>query len=143
MNKTLGIVIAIIVVGGASFYGGTLYAKSSMPTRNGNGARSGQFGGQFSGVGGAGGRGAGAGMGFAAGEILSKDDKSITLSMRDGSSKIVFYSASTPVMKSVSGSASDLKTGLEVQAFGTANSDGSITAQSLQIRPASSTMPIR
>jgi hypothetical protein len=75
--------------------------------------------------------------GGATGQIVSIDSTSITLSIPGGSgSRNVFYTAATPVMKSVTGTASDLKVGETVSVNGTANSDGSVTAQSIQLRPA-------
>lgn len=77
--------------------------------------------------------------GMVNGEILNQDDKSITVKMRDGSSKIVFYSSSTSIGKTTEGAATDLVVGKQVLVQGTANTDGSVTAQNIQIRPEQST----
>lgn len=139
MNKTLLSIIAVaLIVGGGAFYGGMKYDQSK--TAADRQARIQQFGSSGAGSrnGGLGNRNSG---GFASGEILSKDDKSITIKMRDGGSKIVFYSDTTEVGKFVNGAVSDLEIGKNVSVNGTANSDGSITAQSIQIRPAMPTQP--
>lgn len=135
MNKKIITgVMAIVIIGGA-FYGGIVYGKRAIPSR-------GQFtNGQFTGnVNGARGTGARVGMNgsFTAGEIISKDATSVTIKMQDGSTKIALIASSTQIMKSSTGSLSDLTTGVNVNITGTSNSDGSITAQGVQIRPAGS-----
>ena len=69
------------------------------------------------------------------GEIISQDDKSITVKMTDGSTKIVILADSTSYTKTDTGSKADLKVGSQVGVFGTDNSDGSITAQNIQLNP--------
>lgn len=143
MNNKLIIAIIIIIFAAGSFYGGTIYEKNSLNSqgllRSASGMRG--AGGNF--AGGQNGPGRGQSMrpggpngDFVTGEILSKDDKSITIKTRDGGSRIVYFSDSTTVGKSVPGSALDLNTGEQVMANGTASPDGSMTAQNIQIRPA-------
>ncbi len=131
MNKIITkIVIVAMIVGGAGFYGGTLYGKnSSANSRTGNrqGAGLGANAGNF--------RGQNADRGFVSGEIMSKDDKSITVKLQTGGSKIVLYSGTTKIMKSVDGTTSDLTNGEQITVTGAQNQDGSVTAQSIQLRP--------
>ncbi len=144
MNKTnmiIAAIVGLVVVGGGAFYAGLSYAKSQS-NRAGT-ARSAAFNGQFGGATGAGARGGIAGRagafgagGVAMGEVIAKDDNSITVKMRDGGSKIIFYSGTTQVMKAVSGSAADVAVGQAVTAMGKTNTDGSVSAESIQIRPA-------
>jgi len=132
MKKTLlSILVVAVVVGGGSFYGGMKYAENKAVSDRQQ--RIQQFGGSGTGFrnGGSGNRTAG---GFASGEILSKDDKSITIKMRDGGSKIIFFSDTTEIGKFVNGALSDLEVGKNIIVNGTANSDGSITAQTIQLR---------
>lgn len=131
MNKNLLIAITIIglaAVGGGAFYGGMVYGKSqnssafnrqNFQSALRNGVRSGATG-----------------ANFVSGNILSKDSSSITLQLpNNGGSKIIFFSGTTQISKFASGVASDLTTGESVSVTGTTNSDGSVTAQSIQIRP--------
>lgn len=150
MNKPIITIVAIaVVIGGGAFYGGMQYAESKSPRRqfsradfqnlfpgerqqrsqelgaNVGGFRGGRMGGQT-------------GSGFTAGEIIAKDDKSMTIKLQDGGSKIVFLPESAEIAKWVSGTRSDLEIGKIVTVSGTNNSDGSVTAQSVQIRQAGS-----
>lgn len=73
--------------------------------------------------------------GMISGTILSVDTTSMTVKLADNSSKIVVLSGTTTYAKSTDGTQTDLKVGYRVNAFGTTNADGSITAQSIQINP--------
>lgn len=75
------------------------------------------------------------GANLANGEIIAKDEKSITIKLRDGGSKIIFLSGTTAINKSATGTIDDLKVGTQVTATGTINTDGSVSAQMVQIRP--------
>ena len=61
------------------------------------------------------------------------DDKAITLKLNDGSTKIVILSDSTAINQSTQAQKSDLVEGGQVTVIGTINSDGSVTAQDVQI----------
>ncbi len=132
-KKTISSIIGItLIVGGGAFYGGMKYdqnqnAAAALARSASRGAGGPQ--------GGARGFRGGANGGFVSGEVLSKDDKSVTIKLRDGGSKIIFLSGSTEVTKSAQGSAQDISVGAQVSTNGTANSDGSVTAQMIQIRP--------
>ena len=130
MNKKI-IIVGVIIIG-IAFYGGMIYGKSTVPSR-GQFANT-QFAGNQNGARGINTRN-GVNGGFASGQIISKDATGVTIKMQDGSTKIVLIATSTQVMKLSSGTANDLTTGTNVTITGTSNSDGSVTAQSVQIRP--------
>lgn len=152
MNKLIPIIIAVaVIVGGGAFYGGMKYAEGRSPA--------GQFSrgnfqelqnlspeerqqrlqelGANAGAGFRGGAGGSqrSGGGFTVGEIISKDEKSVTIKLQNGGSKIIFLSDSTEITKSAAGTLGDLEVGKNISVNGTANSDGSVTAQSIQLRP--------
>ncbi len=68
------------------------------------------------------------------GTISEVATNSITIALPNGGSEIVFYSTSTPIVKSVAASSSDLTAGEGVVVVGTSNADGSVTANSIQLR---------
>ncbi|MFH0780152.1 MAG: DUF5666 domain-containing protein [Parcubacteria group bacterium] len=130
MKKNLIITIIVaVVVCVAAFFGGMKYSDSKQASAAAQ--RATQFGA-------AGLRGGNRqpNAGLVTGEIISKDDNSITVKMRDNSSKIIFYSASTEVSKFASGTVNDLAVGTTIMVNGKTGSDGSVTAQTIQIRPA-------
>ncbi len=132
MNTKNKIIIGAIVLAGLAFYGGMVYGQTKTSAAA-QAFRNGNFAGRLAG-------GARvAGMGVVSGNIINQDSTSVTVQTRDGSTKIILVSPSTSVTKSVSGSISDLAIGKTVNAIGTVNSDGSVTAQSIQLRPATTT----
>lgn len=126
MNKNL-IIITVIVglaFGAGGFFAGTKYQQSKRPAGfNQLGNRNGQ------------GQVRGTNFQPVNGEIINSDDKSITVKMQDGSSKIVLISDKTQINQATSAAKSDLKTGVNVAVMGQQNSDGSITAQNIQLNP--------
>ena len=135
MNKKIvwGIVGIVVLVG--VFYGGVSYGKGQTPASptgaSAYGART---------------RGAGGFGGMTVGQIIAKDATSITVQLMNvggattattpAGSKIVFLNSTTPITKQAAGTMSDLSVGTTVSVTGTANTDGSVTATAVQIRPA-------
>lgn len=128
-------VIVCVVIAGISFWGGMKYDASKTAT-NQIANRGGQNG--FNQNGGGRGQGMRGGLngGAVSGEILSVDATSMTLKLRDGGSKIVLFSPSSKVEKTVDGTTADVTTGKTVMVTGTPNPDGSVSATSIQLRPA-------
>lgn len=125
--------VLVVIVGAAGFFGGMQYQKMQRPSFGQNGAF-------FVQGGGAGGRRFGNGQ-FGSnarpvrGEIISSDSNSITVKLQDGSSKIVLLGSNTSIMQSTSAGKDALQTGKQVMVFGNQNSDGSVTAQFIQLNP--------
>lgn len=128
-NNLILITIAIaLVVGAVAFYGGMKYQQTKV---RGNFSGQGQQG-----LGNKQGRFAGSGANRPVmGKILSVDDKSLTVQVMDGSSKIVVLPDNVTINKTDPAAKADLKTGENVGVFGTSNSDGTVTAQSVQLNP--------
>ncbi len=128
-NQTITIIIGVTLII-AAFFGGKAYG-----TKSATAARTAQFTrGGFTGANGGGGTGRGS-FGGATGQVISKDATSITVSIPNGGSKIILFSPSTTVSKSSSGAISDVAVGSTITATGATNSDGSVTATNIQIRP--------
>jgi hypothetical protein len=118
----IGIVAILFAAGG--FFGGIKYQQTKTPqfTRGQFGNTNGQARNR-------------AGSGVVNGTIHSVDATTMTVKLPDNSSKIVILSGTTTFAKSAQGAITDLTVGERVNAFGTTNADGSITAQSIQINP--------
>jgi hypothetical protein len=135
-NVKVIVPIILVLVGlGAGFFGGYQYRNYRLNQTRGNfiGANGQRFTGTRTGQGTV----AGARGGAVTGSILSMDAKSITVKLTDGSTKIVLFSGSTTYSNTATAAQTDLKVGSEVAVFGAANTDGSVTATSIQINPMS------
>lgn len=133
MKKFLPILVTAILVGGGAFYGGMEYSKSLQTNvfqRMGQESRvmngSGMMGGRAN---------MGATGGMTIGEILSVDDQGLTVKIQDGGSKIILFGSDLAINKQTEGEKADLVVGENVSISGETNTDGSITAKSIQIRP--------
>lgn len=130
MKKTTIItILSLIIVAGTAFLGGMKYGQfkrlsfRQLPVGQNTGRQQGQ-GGQNR-------------LGFRSvnGEIIASDDKSITVKLQDGSGKIVVISDKTSINKASEGVKEDLKIGEKVMVIGQENSDGTVTAQNIQLNP--------
>jgi len=125
-NLIIGAIIAIVIVSASCFYAGMIYGKNANSPRGfekigemsgGNqNLKTGQNGG-----------------GLTTGEIIFKDEQTLTIKTKDNSSKIIFYSDTTEINKIASGESADMEIGKTVMITGTVNQDSSITAKTIQI----------
>jgi len=131
------LVIAAVVFFGAGFGVSHYYfgAKTSGAGYQ-PGMGQGGFGGRMRG-----GPGGASASGFVSGQVIKKDTGTLSVQSRDNSMKLILVSSSTVVTKMAQGSLNDVAQGTEVMVSGTANADGSVTAQTVQIRPAMPTPP--
>jgi len=121
-NKILlAVLVAALVFGAGGFFGGMQYQKSRRQVpRDFQAMREqrGFFQGQERPV---------------SGEIIARDEKSITVKLPDGSSRIVFVGEGTKISESTPSAKERLVEGTLVFVTGTANPDGSLTATSIQM----------
>ncbi|HUC01865.1 MAG TPA: DUF5666 domain-containing protein [Candidatus Paceibacterota bacterium] len=123
-------IIAIIALCGGYFWG-----RSSATAARGAGF-AGAFNASSTRTFARGGAAAGGGTALTVGQVTAMDSSSITLQLANGNSEVVFYSTSTAISEPTTVPASALKVGTTVMVTGAANSDGSVTAQNIQVRPA-------
>ncbi|MFZ2024878.1 MAG: DUF5666 domain-containing protein [Microgenomates group bacterium] len=74
--------------------------------------------------------------GMQIGTIASMDETSLTVKLQDGSSKIVILSGTTTYKTMTDASKSDINVGDTIAISGSTNTDGSVSAQSIQLNPA-------
>ena len=136
-NQIISISIGAVIIAVAFFFIGWAVGKHHKTAAHSMTGAYGMTQGGGMRTGGMGGRASG---GFATGTILSMDATSITIATGNGTgSKTVYFDTTTPILKSTAGSVGDLQTGDTVTVTGTPNADGSLTAQSISIRPAMTT----
>lgn len=132
MNKKIIFSIVLVVVAVGFFGLGLVYSNSKnvsnnqMPTAFNLDMRNGQRPNLAI-------RG-GVGGGGLVGEIISKDETSITIKLIDGGSKIILVSDATEITKSEKGILEDLKEGTNIFVGGEESSEGLYTAKTIQIR---------
>ncbi len=117
-------VIGALIIGLSGGYAGAHFIApaNTNATIGGNGIRDRR------------GRNQSAGGGLLTGIVARKDSESITVDTRDGNSHVVLFTPATSVFKSVAGSLTDVTVGSAVIVTGTTNSDGSLSAHSIQLR---------
>lgn len=122
----LGIVLIILALGGG-FYAGMRYQSQKISLNFAGGTGNGAIRQRFGAL----------GQNFrpVRGEVLSMDKNTLTVKLSDGSTKVVVLSSATVFLKSSTAFSSDVKTGDMVNVVGSQNSDGSVTAQDIQINP--------
>jgi hypothetical protein len=134
-QRIITTVLIVTVFTAIGFFGGMQYQMSKLgkmrgqfpgQMRNGTGDGQNNFGNQNRGR---------MGGGMNLGEIISTTDKSITIKLSDGSTKIILVSDNTNINKSALATISDLKIGEKVSVFGTPSSDGTLTATNVQLNP--------
>ena len=127
-QSIIPIIVAAVIAAGVGFYGGMRYGQTKTPSfaqqgfanRDGNRQIAGRAGG---------------GNGVVRGQILNLDASTLTVKLADGSSKIVILPDTVTVEKTSQAAKSDIQTGDQVMVIGTANTDGTITAQNIQLNP--------
>lgn len=124
-------IIVVLVVGSLSFFGGMQYQKSQrtqFPFGQGGVGRFQDRNGTLPNT-------MRNGGGGVLGEIIDRDENSITVKSNDGSSKIIMLTGKTTINKAANATNEDLKKGEKVMIFGSLNNDGSLTAQNIQLNP--------
>jgi len=135
----VGILLAALVVAGGSFYGGTVYGKGQAqtafagPVNPGSGPAGMMPGGTPpAGMGQPGGNQAG----MLVGEIAEISATALTITDSSGKQTQVNVSGTTLIEKQASVTLADLTQGETVMVSGSQQSDGSISARSVQVAPA-------
>lgn len=125
-NNFLLIAVITTVVGVGGFFAGMKYQQSRRPSVTDFQSMRGSMRQDPSGT-------RPSGIGAIRGEIIDKDEESITVKLPDGSSKIVLISGNTQINKATEAMVDDLLMGEQVMVLGQENSDGSVSASQVQL----------
>lgn len=120
MKREILFLIILILVATAAFYGGMKYQQSKMPQRIFF-----QRGGQT----------IQAREGMFYGEVISKDEKNLTLKLPDGSTRIVFLSEQTEFLKTTEGDLNDIEVGKQIMIIGNQTIEGAFVAEQIHLSP--------
>ncbi|MCC6643846.1 hypothetical protein IT411_03795 [Candidatus Peregrinibacteria bacterium] len=142
MKKNIVTITIIgVLMAAAGFGGGYFYAQMNHGGAGGQNARFNSMGGGQNNFGGGAqniqnrtGNMMRQGGGGIFGEILKIDEQSLTIKLPNNSSQIVFYSDKTKLSKSVDAAKEDLQVGKTISVQGKAGSDGSLAADTIQLR---------
>ncbi len=150
-QQTITSIVVAVGVSALSFLGGLKYAEMNpkiiSPSEYGAGGgyrmmdRNGQGGGTQQGTGRQGGTTMRNGFRPVFGEILDIDGSTMTVKLTDGSTKIVVLTDKTTASTQTEAKVSEIKTGEKVSVMGTTNTDGTVTADSIQINPVMRNFP--
>ena len=132
-NTKLVIGTLLIVVGITGFFGGMKYQQSKRFSMTD--IQSGDMHAGMTGQSGSERTRPISSSGMVSGEIIDRDEVSITVKQADESTKIILLSENTGINKTSEGSVDDLKAGETVMIFGQENPDGSISAANIQLNP--------
>ena len=137
MGKTIGLIIGVIVLVGATgagaFYGGTVYQQQQQTN-----VRNTFFNGR-GGAGGAGGNGGRGGFGGGVfGTVKTVNGNTITVSTAQNVTTVTL-SDSTVIMKSTTGTPADILVGAQITVRGQRDSSGNVTATNVQLLPPGTT----
>lgn len=145
MNNTTQTIIISLLVGAVGFGGGYFLSGQKNPTGS-NLTPAGNNQNRFTGIPGGENNLPGTqrnrmNAGGTFGEILKSDPQSLTIKLPTGGSQIIFYSDSTKLSKSIDATKDELQVGKTVQINGTPSTDGTLAAQSIQLRESLPTPP--
>lgn len=130
--------VVVVIVGGIGFGAGMKYQSSRQPAWGRLGATGNRAGNMMRP---SGGREAGGqlmnrlGGRPVAGEVIAINDNTLTIKSPDGSTRLVVLSETTNINQATTADKSEIKVGSNVAVFGSDNSDGSVTAQNVQLNP--------